>query len=52
MAVTGIYSFDHHSEMEHFNYLFEDGERLHPEPRPLNQIRKWIIKNAKLLFSK
>ncbi len=48
--VTGIYSFDHHSEMEHFNYLFEDGERLHPEPRPLNQIRKWIIKNAKLLL--
>jgi len=48
--VTGIYSFNHDSEMEHFHYLFEDGERLHPEPRPLNQIRKWLIKNAKLLL--
>ena len=47
--VTGIYSFNHETGMEHFHYLFEDGERLYPEPRPLNQIRYWIIKNKSLL---
>ncbi len=48
--VTGIYSFNQETEMEHFHYLFEDGERLFPEPRPLNQIRYWLIKNKKLLL--
>jgi signal transduction histidine kinase len=48
--VTGIYSFNHNSGMENFHYLFEDGERLYPKPRPLNQIRNWIIKNASLLL--
>ena len=48
--VTGIYSFDKEAGVENFNYLFEDGERLYPDSRPLNQIRKWIIKNASLLL--
>ncbi len=48
--VTGIYSFDMISETENFHYLFEDGERLYPDPRPLNQIRRWLIKNKKLLL--
>ena len=48
--VTGIYSFDKSTDTENFHYLFEDGERLYPDPRPLNQIRKWIIKNKKLLL--
>ena len=48
--VTGIYTFAHDTSMEHFHYLYEDGERLYPEPRPLNQIRKWIIKKATLLL--
>ena len=48
--VTGIYSFNQETEMEHFHYLFEDGERLFPEPRPLNQIRYWLIKNKTLLL--
>ncbi len=47
--VTGIYTFDKDAGMEHFQYLFEDGERLYPESRPLNEIRKWIISNACLL---
>ena len=50
--VTGIYSFDQESNLEHFEYLFEDGERLYPESRPLNNIRKWIIKNRKILHIK
>ncbi|MGB8704431.1 MAG: GAF domain-containing protein, partial [Gillisia sp.] len=48
--VTGIYSFDLEKGMENFHYLFEDGERLFPDPRPLNQIRNWIIKNKSLLL--
>ncbi|MEQ9309190.1 MAG: GAF domain-containing protein [Balneolaceae bacterium] len=48
--VTGIYSFDHETNLEIFRYLFEDGERLYPEPRPLNHIREWIINYKKLLL--
>ncbi|MEO6347591.1 MAG: GAF domain-containing protein, partial [Aquaticitalea sp.] len=48
--VTGIYSFNQETKMEHFHYLFEDGARLYPEPRPLNQIRQWIIKHKTLLL--
>jgi GAF domain-containing protein/anti-sigma regulatory factor (Ser/Thr protein kinase) len=48
--VTGIYTFDHENGTEHFRYLFEDGERLYPEPRPLNNIRNWIIKNSSTLL--
>jgi signal transduction histidine kinase len=48
--VTGIYTFDHDSSLEHFQYLYEDGERLYPESRPLNQIRKWIIANRTILL--
>ncbi len=48
--VTGIYTFDHETDLEHFQYLFEDGERLFPESRPLNKIRKWIIDKADTLL--
>lgn len=43
--VTGIYTFDHVTQLEHFQYLFEDGERFYPESRPLNSIRLWLIRN-------
>ena len=48
--VTGIYTFDHDSGLEHFQYLYEDGERLFPESRPLNKLRKWIIQKADTLL--
>jgi len=48
--VTGIYTFDLESSTEYFQYLYEDGERLYPEPRPLDKIRKWLIDNKKLLL--
>src|SRR6056297_1290953 len=48
--VTGIYTFDHESAREYFQYLFEDGERLYPESRPLDKIRMWLIQNKKLLL--
>jgi GAF domain-containing protein len=48
--VTGIYTFDLDAGLEHFQYLFEDGERLFPESRPLNQIRMWLITHADVLL--
>jgi len=48
--VTGIYTFDLDTEQEHFQYLFEDGERLFPESRPLTPIRVWLIENKKMLL--
>ncbi len=48
--VTGIYTFDHDADLEHFQYLFEDGERLFPESRPLNQLRKYIIRHKGVLL--
>lgn len=48
--VTGIYSFDTDANLEHFEYLFEDGELLYPESRPLNKLRKWVIDQKKPLI--
>lgn len=48
--VTMIVTFNQDTSTEHFQYLFEDGERLFPDSRPLDKIRKWIIKNATLLL--
>ncbi len=47
--VTGIYTFDQARGLEIFQYLFEDGERLYPDHRPLNAIRYWLIKNKTIL---
>ncbi len=48
--VTMIVTFDHDTLSEHFQYLFEDGERLHPEPRPFDNVRKQLIKTRKLIW--
>lgn len=48
--VTGIYTFDLENSTEHFQYLFEDGDRLYPESRPLDKIRSWLIDNKELLL--
>jgi len=47
---AGIYSFDIEAGLEHFEYLYEDGERLYPDSRPLDKIRKWLIENKRLLL--
>ena len=49
-VALGIYIFDHDAKMEHFGYLFEDGERVYPKSRPFTKIRLWIIENAKTLL--
>lgn len=48
--VTGIYSFDKENNLEIFEYLFEDGERIYPKPRPLNSMRHWLIENKETLL--
>jgi GAF domain-containing protein len=48
--VTGIMTFDHNTQLEHFQYLFEDGERLFPDSRPLNKIRQHIIDTKEVLL--
>ncbi|MFN2372688.1 MAG: GAF domain-containing protein [Cyclonatronaceae bacterium] len=48
--VTGIYTFNHETGMEHFEYLFEDGDRLYPKPRPLDKVRKKLIQDKELIL--
>lgn len=47
--VTMIATFDHDNKTEHFQYLFEDNERLYPEPRPYDKLRQQIIKTKKTI---
>lgn len=48
--VTSIMTFDHNTQLEHFQYLFEDGKRLYPDSRPLNKIRQIIIETKDVLL--
>src|SRR6476661_6952595 len=38
-----IATFDLANKIEHFNYLFENGEKYKPEPRPVNSLREILI---------
>jgi GAF domain-containing protein len=48
--VAGIVTFDLDSKTEHFAYLFEDGDRLFPNPRPYDKVREKIIIEKKTLL--
>ncbi|MCA1802198.1 MAG: GAF domain-containing protein, partial [Rhodothermaceae bacterium] len=48
--VTGIVTFDMASKTENFAYLFEDGDRLFPNPRPYDKVREKIIAERKTLL--
>ncbi len=48
--VAAICTFDHSNRIEHFHYLFEDGERHYPESRPIDKIRQYIIEHKDLLL--
>ena len=48
--VTSIMTFDHNTQLEHFQYLFEDGKRLYPDSRPLNKIREHIIETKGIIL--
>jgi|AntRauTorcE11897_2_1112592.scaffolds.fasta_scaffold04134_1 GAF domain-containing protein len=45
-----ICTFDHESDLEHFQYNYEDGSRIYPEPRPLDKFRKKLINTKELIL--
>jgi GAF domain-containing protein len=47
--VTMIATFNHEHKTEMFNYLFEDGKRLNPQPRHYDKIRQRLITTKKLI---
>ncbi|MCP9291004.1 GAF domain-containing protein [Gracilimonas sediminicola] len=44
-----IGTFNHETEQEHFQYAFENGERVEPAPRPYDKIRRRLISTQKLI---
>lgn len=50
--VAAIVTFDHENKKEHFNYLFEDGDRLYPSNRHYDKVReKLITEKETILFN-
>ena len=48
--VAAIVTFDVEQKMEEFAYLYEDGGRLYPNPRPYDKVREKIINDKKTLL--
>ncbi len=44
--VVMIASFDHEAGLEHFNYHYEKGEKIFPEPRPIDSVRHNLIDSS------
>ena len=47
--VAAIVTFDHEKKIEHFQYLVEEGDRLYPNPRPIDKIREQLIKTKETI---
>jgi K+-sensing histidine kinase KdpD/CheY-like chemotaxis protein len=45
-----IASFDLTNKTEHFNYLFENGEKFKPGPRPVNEMRQMLIDKKRTIY--
>jgi len=45
-----IASFDLENKIEHFNYLFEDGQKVKAESRPINKVRQLLIDKKKSIY--
>ncbi|HEX6169220.1 MAG TPA: GAF domain-containing protein [Chitinophagaceae bacterium] len=45
-----IASFDLENKIEHFNYLFEDGEKVKADSRPINKLRQLLIDKKKSIY--
>ena len=45
-----IATFDLANKIEHFNYLFENGEKYKPEPRPVNSLREILIDKKQTIY--
>jgi len=47
--VAAIATFDYTRDYEVFHYLFENGEKHFPEPRPMDSYRQFLVKNKEPL---
>ncbi len=47
--VAGIATFDYSRNYEIFHYLFENGEKHYPKPRPMDSYRHYIVKHKEPL---
>jgi signal transduction histidine kinase/DNA-binding response OmpR family regulator len=45
--IVAIATFDKEEKLEVFRYLYEDGQKHYPDPRPIDDLRKYLIKNKK-----
>ena len=48
--VVGIATFDHASQVEQFCYVIEKGERIYPDARPFDNLRKHLINTRQNVF--
>jgi GAF domain-containing protein/CheY-like chemotaxis protein/anti-sigma regulatory factor (Ser/Thr protein kinase) len=48
--VVSIATFDHKAEREHFRYLIEKGKRYYPKSRPLEDVRRHLIRTRQLVL--
>jgi len=48
--VTGVVTFNHEEKTESFKYLFEDGDRLYPNPRSYDLVREKLISEGETLL--
>ena len=49
--IVSIVSFDHEQNMERFHFVYEDGKLHHPDPRPIDTLRRHIIDSKKKFIS-
>lgn len=47
--VAAIATFDYSRDYEVFHYLFENGEKHYPEPRPMDSYRHYLVKTKEPL---
>ncbi len=47
--VAGIATFDYSRNYEIFHYLFENGEKHYPKPRPMDSYRHYLVKHKEPL---
>ncbi|HKB43672.1 MAG TPA: GAF domain-containing protein, partial [Chitinophagaceae bacterium] len=45
-----IGSFDLDNKIEHFNYLFENGEKVKADSRPINKLRQLLVDKKKSIY--
>ncbi|GAB5409823.1 MAG: GAF domain-containing protein [Balneolaceae bacterium] len=48
--VVGVYTLDLENKIEQFEYLYEDGKRIFPEPRPYDKVREKLIHTSSFIL--